>query len=304
MSCRNRVFTVLSTFLLLSTLWGCAEGDDKNGGLGVIPKSGETYQSGDRIYLPEGGLSFTIPTGFKGEGNEKTLTIYMEETKGAVIGSTGEGDSGELEAELKGTIQLDDLTLKPSGSLDKSSDTATMEYTIDEIAGGRGVITALYGGYGHIGLAMGLGTSDSYDSFEAATADVVDSMDLTDPSAAPVSESGGGSSSGSSPKMDWSAEVSGYKFTYYETGDGYTIKNKYTFCSDGSAGYYSSSFYGDLGSSIEDYYGRWELVNEGADYADFNLFWENGESWGEDITYADGDFLIDGSKWFREDAGC
>jgi hypothetical protein len=67
---------------------GCAEkgGENTMSGRGEVPVEGQTFESGDRIYLSSGGVSLTIPQGFVRRGNASQFSIdgsrYFREDAG------------------------------------------------------------------------------------------------------------------------------------------------------------------------------------------------------------------------------
>jgi len=293
MSLFRSIFQILF-ILRLAFLAGCANPTlDANEGRGVIPEAGTLYESGDRILLPDGGLSFTIPDGYLGEGDRDAFVIGKKDVDGLILVRAVQAEISAVEAEMKGQVQIEEVLLTPTGSLQQSADGSTMEYSASGKMSGLGIIKASHGAHGFSGVAIGLATQPNYADFKLATGQVVDSMSLGEP----IEESSSPSS------VDWKAELSGYSFVYYESGDGYTIEMRYRFCSDSTAYYKDYELYMDLGSSLDEFHGNWQVLNASGNTVDLRLNWQN-DNWDEQIELVDGKFFIDGSKWFREPAGC
>jgi len=281
-------------FIRLAFLVGCSNPTlDANDGRGVIPETGTLYESGERILLPDGGLSFTIPDGYLGEGDRNAFVIGKKNVDGLVIVRALEAERSAVEAEMKGQVQIEDVLLTPKGSLHQSDDVSTMEYGTSGKVSGLGIIKVVHGSHGFTGLAVGLATQANYADFKSATEQVVDSMTLE----APIEENS------SSSTVDWKTELSGYSFVYYESGDGYTIEMRYRFCSDSTAYYKDYELYTDFGGDLDEFHGNWEILNASGNRVDLRMTWQT-DNWDEQIELVDGKFFIDGSKWFREPAGC
>lgn len=284
------------TILILLTCmfsFGCAEkgGEGTMSGRGEIPVEGQTYEGGQRIYLSSGGVSLTIPQGFQGEGNASQVTIGKPEWDGGLHVGSAQIDRSSAERELQQGFSNENGTFTPVGALASDSDSSTMDYTVSGANTGSGTITAVYGEHGHTAIVFGAGTSEFFSAVQDASDAIVGSIAFSDPNAA--SDEGG-----------FQSEITGYRFTRYYTGSDYTEREVYTICQDGSASWY---FYASSSAVIskDETLGRWTLTSGTSSSGTVSFSWNNGKSWSETITkQSGGEFTIDGSRYFREDAGC
>jgi len=284
------------TILVLLTCmfsFGCAEkgGEGTMSGRGEIPAEGQTYEGGDRIYLSSGGVSLTIPQGFLGKGNASQFTIGKQEWTGGLQISTAQIDLSSAERELQQSFTNEAGTFTPDGALASDSDSSTMDYKVSGANTGSGTITTVYGEYGHTAIVLGAGTKEFFSEIQEASDAIVGSIAFSDSSA--TSDEGG-----------FKSEIAGYRFTRYYTASDYTEREVYTICQDGSASWY---FYASGSAAItrDETVGQWTLSSSNSSSGTVSFSWNNGQSGSETITeQSGGEFTIDGSRYFREDAGC
>jgi hypothetical protein len=275
--------------------------DDAQADLGEVPVSGTTYNGGDRIYLPDGGLSFTIPANFIGEGNATSFAVGRQELDALVALSTMEASRAAIEDEMVTAIDTDFGLFTPEGSLESDGQSAVMDYsvTLENGDNAEGSITSFFGNYGHAGIALSVATQEDFGTILQASDDLVATMALSTP------QSDAGDGTGDPPSGSFEADVVGYRFTYYYTdvSSSYSEEDRYTICGDGSAGVYRNT--SDLsGTIISDWYGQWDIVSSTASSATIRFSLEDGQVFDKTIVYQDGEFSIDGYRYFREDAGC
>jgi hypothetical protein len=300
---------------------GCTRGDDKDqeddndggwsnsndssndGGGGTTPEAGVTYDGGERIYFPQYGLAFEIPSGWRGamdEVDERSFVMSPSSSDAVAMVTAMRIDEADLKDAFSENLDLgSDIWMVPEDNFSESGNILSAPYDITGEQDGstwKGYIAAVVGGHKWASIGLGIAPSGDKSTLVSAIDAIAESVTLNEPD------------EGADFTGNWEESLAGYTFTNYESGSDYSDKTRYTLCQDGSASYYSSTYSGGMTGSLSVSSageGTWEVEYASTDSVDVYFELTNDLSGTYEFTVdGDGKFYSNGYRYYREWNGC
>ena len=284
---------------------GCAgadKNDDDADGYsgGTPPEAGVTYDAGERIYFPQYGLAFVIPSGWKGEVDDRTFVMNTSSSDAVAMVTALRIDEADLKDAFGENVDLgSNIWMVPEDNFSKSGNVLTAPYDITGEQDGstwKGYIAAVVGGHKWVSISLGIAPSGDKSDLVSGIDSIAASVTLNEPD------------EGSDFTGNWEEALAGYSFTNYESGSDYSDKTRYTLCQDGSASYYSSTHSGGMTGSLSvssSGEGTWKVEYARTDSVEVYFELTNDLSTTQEFTVdGDGKFYSNGSRYYREENGC
>lgn len=256
------------------------------------PVPGQEYAGPQKFALPELGLSFDMPKGWSGgipEGQEIFL-MALPGTDGFIFLSANEFPESQIVSTMSGNIPLDEgIVLVPKQEAKKTGKKIVNTFTVmgTELEA-HGIATI--GGHGVSFIALAVGTTEALPLLTRTAENVSKSVKLEKRKkpAAPVATKGGA----------WDTKLRGKRLLRFYSGSGYSERESYDLCADGSFyRHFSGGGTTQLGSGNirSNKGGAWSIQGDM-----LSVRSSDGESWAKNLGTVGNEFRMDGDKWFIE----
>jgi len=263
-------------------------------GFATEPVPGQEYAGPQKFTWAALGLSFEMPIGWSGgipQGQEIFL-MALPGTDGFIFLSANEFPEAQIVSTMSGNIPLDEgIVLVPKQEAKKTGKKVVNSFTVmgTELEA-HGIATI--GAHGVSFVALAVGTTEALPLLKRTAEGVSKSVKLAkrQKPAAPVAEKGN----------SWDQRLRGKRLLRFYSGSGYSERESYDLCADGTFHrYFSGGGTTQLGSGNirSNKAGAWSIQGD-------SLFVrsEDGESWTKNLGTVGNEFRMDGDKWFIEGA--
>ena len=297
----RQVFVVV---VVAAVVLACLPAAADPAGTATEIEPGRVYDGGARLQVGEYGVTFTVPTGWRGALPQGSEYFIMEPTGGgAMLLATGdEGSLAELRTLLSAPLDLGDgIILRPTGSLAVEGSEVRGQYRAEGSAQPLvGRVVARAGAHG-IAVVYGLlAAPDQIERHLAALDLLAASTEMTPRPGAAGGQGGAARSGGDS----WAEYLKGKYLVRYYTQTGFTDEQHLWLCSDGT--FYRSASSGGFGGGASgafrgDSSGRWQADGAG-ESGSLTLRYGDGSVVRHELTYDyDADKLyLDDKRWLRD----
>ncbi len=268
-----------------------------------LPEAGKVYQGPVSFSSPPDGLAFSLPKGWAGGMDGEFFGIVDPKDKGqngiVLLWST-KGTLDDARKTTASAIPVKGVGLRPKSKIARSKKGLKATYTV--VGGGalteatvtarvaHGTIVAIIAAYSTVGKKSVAGLTKSLEA----------SIRITKPKVVAQSAGNGGGAD------SWQKFLTGARLTRFSTGSGYSEKESYTFCPNGtfyrSFGASSSSGNGS-GAAQANNSGRWKATGQGNNGV-IILHFANDSVDRSAVEYRNSKTYWGGTRYFYEPSKC
>lgn len=269
---------------------------------GGVPEAGKVYQGPKTFSSPSEGLAFTLPKGWSGGLDGEFFGILDPTDKGQngmVLLWSSKGSVEDAKKTMAGNIPIGPATLKPKTKVVTRKKVLSATYTV---VGGAALTEATVTAriaHGTIVAIVTAYSTSGKKKFSGLGKVVSASIKITKPKVATAVASAASSDT-------WQKWLTGARLTRFSNLSGYSEKESYTFCSNGS--FYrsfdaSSSSVNGTGAAASKNRGTWSATGTGKNGV-IILNFANDSVDRSAVEYRDGKTYWGGTRYFYEANKC
>ena len=243
------------------------------------------------------GVSFTLPQGWIGAMQDSYFIIGSNTEPGVIILGADRMTGSEAVSFLSSQQDLGGgYILAPTGAPRQDGNAVSVDCVVTNgMQTLQGQVRAVLGGHG-IGVAI-IAVAPDAESIKRTAAAIEQSITLAEPVLPEPGELEG----------PWVQQLAGVQIVRFYHGSGYSEKEYYNFCPDGS--FYRVFEAGGVtpnvgsGAFLDENGGKWS-VSGPLSSGTIHLHYQNGNVQALRVALESGGLMVNGDRWLRDTANC